>query len=292
MQLPTNISLPFLAYGIFKPGELSYCSIRDFVEKNEVTKIPGLLQERDGIPLLELHNEYAIEGYLLHFVAGHQDDAYNAIMDVEPSQVYKWAVIEINKVNANVLVGKDSALKKGAQHIEHATVWNGKDDPCFKYGLNEVRRVLNDARSGTSGPGNKERYVELFRLQMAYMLLWSIIERFITLKYYLRIAKNVEKVKRDKFAGDQAFQDALRKHVGTDRIGSEVFSSKDVGESAERLDPDDPIGSYEYYRLLRNNIVHRGKAFDGDLRRITVSLDELLKIFGDVKDASFNQAAL
>ena len=57
-------------------------------------------------------------------------------------------------------------------------------------------------------------------------------------------------------------------------------------DSAERLDPADPLGSIDYYYQVRSNIVHRGKSVHDDLALVRESLSELEAIFKDVLDAT------
>ena len=71
MNRPQMTSLPFFAYGIFKPGQLCYSRISHLVEKTFECTVSGRLKERDGLPLLILgSNELRIKGYLIHFEAG------------------------------------------------------------------------------------------------------------------------------------------------------------------------------------------------------------------------------
>ena len=51
LQLPKNRSIPFLAYGSFKPGELRYNLIKDYVSKSNKVEAVGLMKEKDGIPI-------------------------------------------------------------------------------------------------------------------------------------------------------------------------------------------------------------------------------------------------
>lgn len=54
MKEPQNIALPFFAYGVFKPGQLSFLQIREFVKEfRDTVSIPGALRLRDGFPLLD-----------------------------------------------------------------------------------------------------------------------------------------------------------------------------------------------------------------------------------------------
>ena len=82
-------------------------SHRIFVENVTKCEVPGILKERDGMPLLVLGNSYFnIKGYLIHFIAGEKDAAYDQIIGIEPGKVYRWETVKVNNSDANVLVGK------------------------------------------------------------------------------------------------------------------------------------------------------------------------------------------
>ncbi|QDV37682.1 hypothetical protein [Tautonia plasticadhaerens] len=119
-----------------------------------------------------------------------------------------------------------------------------------------------------------------FRLQMAYMLLWCSIERFVSFKYHLgdRVAEKVFKL-----ADDPAFIDALRSRVSGRR---EVYRSDDPGKK-EVLDRDRPKKALGYYYQIRSNITHRGKTAVRDYEMLLGSLTELLDIFKAVLRSEF-----
>jgi len=272
MNRPNDITLPFFAYGIFKPGQLCYSRIGDLVAKTTECTVPGFLKERDGIPLLVLEKNYSkIKGYLIHFIVGEEVNAYDRIISIEPDEVYRWNLVKVNDSNANVLVGKRD--QRGSSDLEHFDEWDGKTDPFFKQGLEEVEAILR---------ANSEFDLEfraLLRLQMAYSLLWSAIERYAGLKYHL--GKNsTEKV--NKIASEKCFADALRKFV---KIERQVFSTTDLKEYT--LDPNDPKKSIQYYYQVRCNAIHRGKAMGRDFDTIKSSVEELLAIFKELLQKSF-----
>lgn len=272
MNLPSNTALPFFAYGIFKPGQLCFPRIKDLVEKTIEGTVDGILKERDGIPLLIKNNSSKIKGYLIYFYGGKENDAYNRVIGIEPDEVYRWDTIKVNDVLvANALLGKRE--EKGSTDLEHFEEWDGKSDPFFKQGLEEVEVILK-------GNSNFDwEYRSLFRLQMAYTLLWSAIERYTGLKYHLGKKVN-EKVYQ--IAEEKCFADILRKYVKGKR---EVFSATDLKKY--ELDPNDPRKSIKYYYQVRSNIIHRGKAVTRDFDTMKSSLEELLAIFRDILSESF-----
>jgi len=276
MNLPNNTTVPFFAYGLFKPGQLCFPRIKDLVEKTIDSTVNGILKERDGIPLLitSLGSKFKIKGFLIHFHPGRECDAYQRIVAIEPDEVYRWGEITCNNgIEANVLLGKREG--RGSSDLEHCEEWDGQEDPFFKQGLDEIEAILKDKKNHDVG------YRSIFRLQMAYTLLWSAIERYAGLKYHLGTRVN-EKVYQ--IAKEKCFTDSLKKRV---KVRREVFSATDLRKY--QLDPNDPEKSIKYYYQVRSNVVHRGKAVTRDFDTLNSSLKELLAIFRDILDDAFKE---
>ena len=112
----------------------------------------------------------------------------------------------------------------------------------------------------------------LFRLQMAYLLLWSSIERYVSLRYNLADKVNP---KIGKFGQELAFRSAVSQYVSERR---EVARADDPQEKAV-LDPQSPASAVDYYYRIRSNITHRGKGLPRDHATLLKSATELLAIF-------------
>lgn len=276
MNPPEDTFLPFFAYGIFKPGQLCFFRIKDLVKNIIKGTAHGYLKERDGIPLL-FKNEYAeVKGYLIYFHDTKGNDAYSSIAEIEPDKMYKWDTIEVNEgIRANVLIG---IRERGCCELFESE-WEGKEDPLFKQGLAEVQNILDNNSDQDTNPD--ERYISLFRLQMAYLLLWSAIERYAGLKYHLK--KNVNE-KVNKLAEEKCFADSLRKNVE----GKRKLSSA-TDDDQFTLDPEEPKKSIQYYYQVRSNAAHRGKAVLDDYEIVNKSLKELLAIFKDLLAEAFKK---
>ena len=123
----------------------------------------------------------------------------------------------------------------------------------------------------------------LFRLEAAYMLLWSSMERYASLRYHFR-ANATEKVER--IALEPAFRDALHAYV---KEGRSVYRADKPKERLD-LDPNNPAGSLDYYYQIRHNLVHRGKGAFDDYDRLKVSLQELLAIYRTTLAAAFEES--
>jgi len=89
MTLPSNPKLPFFAYGLFKPGQLGFDSIRAYSTSVNPAQVSGVLYEKDGVPLFANGNS-DILGALIMFSPDSAHTAYNQIAVLEPGKLYKW----------------------------------------------------------------------------------------------------------------------------------------------------------------------------------------------------------
>jgi hypothetical protein len=276
MLPPGDLTLPFFAYGVFKPGELAFLQIKDLVHRHSAMNFPGKLRVRDGLPIASLDSGGEIEGELIFFHPGSQELAYRRIADLEPDKQYRWETRTAGAQNFNLLVG--ISPDQGSQDMTER--WDGRNDPLFTAALEVVEEVLhqNQVWSWDMKP--------LFRLEMAYLLLWTSIERYASLRYHLG-----DKVypKVSKIASEPAFRDAL----GT--IVSDVTELRTVQRADNpikrcTLDPRNPKKAMDYYYQVRSNLVHRGKGVGKDHQRIMKSLEELIAIFRATLDGAFAES--
>ncbi len=274
LKPPRNTDLPFFAYGIFKPGQLAYSKIVDFVKRPIPSQINYKMLMRDGVPLIvppknnKVH--YNTEGYLIYFYEESRKNAYEVIIRNQTEKLYRWEVIQVGENKANVLMGVNPEL--GTSYGGKS--YDGSEDPYFNEAIDVIEEELNDENKHWSSVN------DFFRLQMAYMLLWSSIERYCTLKY------NEESIGKNnkQFSEEEVFRRSLKKYVKSER---KVYSAEDLCEYT--LDPTKPKDSIRYYYTIRCNAVHRGKAIHSDEYMLRQSLIELLNIFNDVLDDTFNR---
>jgi hypothetical protein len=273
MEKPSNTDWPFFAYGLFRPGQLGFFQIRDSVDVvTEPVCIAGSLVLRDGLPLLDLHGRGSIKGAVLTFLPGHGERAYGRIAALEPSRQYRWHTTPVGGLQANVLVG----LKPGSGGVPcEEEEWNGWNDPLFR----EALEVIEETR----GQHDQDWVKSLFRLQAAYLLLWSSIEHYTSLRYHFG---GKARAKVLKIAGELAFAESLHRHVHSER----VVHRADDPVLMETLDRNDPKKALLYYYQVRCNITHRGKGVRQDHDMLTRSLGELLAIFRDVLTAAEQDA--
>jgi hypothetical protein len=142
--------------------------------------------------------------------------------------------------------------------------------------MDEIDAVV---RAPISGAGQYELR-DFFRHQMAYLLLWTAIERYCTLRWGF----GDEPVARvNRLATEPAFAESLKRHVHEMR---RVFRADKPASSAERLDPDDPSRSIKFYYQLRSNISHRGKSIYDERALVAESLQQLKAVFTDLLDVT------
>lgn len=274
MEHPANIDRPFFAYGLFRPGQLAFFQLRELVsEVTDPAQVPGHLMLRDGLPIIDSAGYGNVIGALVTFLPERAVAAYDRISAMEPDKHYRWHEAQVDGKPANVLVGRSP--RKGSVPCEERE-WNGWNDPLFTAALDVVEETLtsNDFQWDLK---------PLFRLQMAYLLLWSSIERYVSLRYHLG-DKVMGKVKQ--LAGEPAFTAGLLQHVNERR---EVYRA-DRPDKMEILDPQSPEKALAYYYQVRSNMTHRGKGVVRDHERVKKSLEELLPIFREVLKAAERDA--
>ena len=221
----------------------------------------------------------AVPGFIIWFQSSTSADAYASIADIEPDHQYRWdettAAAAADTYKANVLVGKSPL--KGSVPMED-TPWSGQADPLFTIALEVVDEAMaqNFVFTWDLKP--------MFRLQAAYLLLWSAIERYLSLRYNL--GDDVER-KIKHLAAEPAFVAALQTHVTDVR---HVYRADHPRQRVE-ISNTDPSGAVAYYYQIRCNIAHRGKGVTRDHERVLKSLAELLPIFRHVLKAAFQAAA-
>lgn len=271
MDRPDDISRPFFAYGIFRPGQLGFFQLREFVQEiSDTIQIAGNLRLRDGLPIIDPEGKGLVKGSLLQFSKADAGKAYDRILELEPGHQYRWGTTSVKETTANVLYGKRPG--RGSVPFE-GSEWNGWDDPLFTAALDVVEETLK------SQDKFEWDLKPLFRLQMAYLLLWSAIERYVSLRYHFGESV-MAKIKR--LADEAAFFEGLKRYVKDKR---DVYRADRPGDK-EVLDPELPGKSVLYYYQIRCNVTHRGKGVVRDHEQLLKSLSELLPIFRETLEAA------
>lgn len=276
LKPPKHTNLPFFAYGIFKPHQLAYSRIKYCVKNYYEYEIDFEMLMRDGVPLIipqRSKSNYKTRGYLIYFNEKHSNEAYEIISKTHYEKLYKWEEIKMGENKANVLMGVNH--KMGSSRIESSIGnYDGRNDSYFKEAIEVVEKELNDENKSWKNIN------DFFKLQMSYLLLWTAIERYVSLKY------NCPKIwqKWKKLSKEEIFKESLKKHVKSKR---KVYSAEDLWEYT--LNPKKPYYSIKYYYTIRCNAAHRGKAIYNDDKVIRQSLKELLEIFKDILNDTFDE---
>jgi gamma-glutamylcyclotransferase (GGCT)/AIG2-like uncharacterized protein YtfP len=180
LALPEKPHLPVFVYGTLMQGQPGFHQLAEFTPQVRPAQIPGLLFLRDGLPLLELGSGGPVTGQLLEFPEEFQAEALDTICRFEPRQLYEWHQVKtLDGIQANALQGR--YLNRGSPEEVPGNRWFWEMDPVFSDAL-EVVRATAQKYAGEEFP-NAPRvdWSRAFHVQMAYLLLWSVLERFSAL---------------------------------------------------------------------------------------------------------------
>lgn len=269
MDVPGRLGWPLFVYGALKPGLPAFEALRALVETSQRDSVSGTLLVRDGLPLLRKSAHGSVEGYLLRWKPGEERAAYAVVCAFEPRKHYEWSEVTLaTGTQANALVIR-FPNKGNPQHLEGSS-WRLADDPAFGPGLDAVQRVLQqvDRMPGNTFDLNWQRF---FHSQMAYLLLWSILERLSALCF----GPGQDPMRRiGRLHELPGMADLVRQNVQrTDKV-----SDSRNPDSMYKLDGTNVKECFDYYYQVRSNLSHRGKGVFNEFDKVHGSLKELLAI--------------
>ena len=270
---PAGCSLPFFAYGVFKPGQLAHHRIKKYMSREpKLCSVEHTLYERDGIPFAsENDTNSKTEGYVIYFKEDCQELAYDVIRKTESSKFYHWKTTQSKYGEVNILFGKKPSRSTPSQIKEG--IYDGNYDVFFSKAMNLISSEMKKYKHDSS-------FENFFKLQRNYLLLWTCIERYTSLKY----GENSKRFNNHKLAEEKIFEDSLKYYVKEER---KIFNSQTL--EYEKLNPKNPFKSIDYYYTMRSNVAHRGKSVsDIDEEKLRKSLVELINIFQRVLKDTFN----
>lgn len=276
--LPKDTALPFFAYGQFKSNQIAYERLAPYVEEIEYATMDGcFLAVRDALPLLGTQEQMKVappdfkiygnqvHGEVITFKSSDAQKAYQAIEDLEPSNVYRWSVKKVNSVNVNVLTGY--RIFKGSQSLDSESWSMEWHDPFIGDLEKMIDRLLND----------EQRKYQVIELQAAYMMLWAGIERLIALKYSIK-NRNEEQI-RAYLANNNEIADLFSEAVVKPDEFRDIHGNKDPETDKRTFVPGNPDQCLQYLREIRHNVVHRGKGGFADTSLTLKALEFSREIF-------------
>ncbi len=314
--LPENTSLPFFTYGIFRPGQIGYESISEFVDETKIRrdKIKGTLKLRDGLIIYDPSGSSDIEGYLLFFKKGFEQAAYERIAKMEPDKFYTWTPNPIRYRDKNILYGKKN--DQGIDEIQTSKsnlkndlddkkddfedkVWDEYFDSIWKdpFIINGFKSLeyfekLPEFTSHNSNQFKWEeesKFNEFLKYQMLFLFLSTILERIS----FLNGGFGLEANKRIKeFAKDELLQSILiSTFENSDSFSRKITRSDNPDENSSwNYNPNEDFKFQKcilYYYGLRSNITHRGKSGINkfaDLKKSYFELKNILQEFWKQKE--------
>lgn len=289
LGLPNDTSLPFLAYGFFKPHQLAYSRIKGYIyNRPKNVKINNILNHVNGMPVLEYEtrDNLEVDAYIMEFKYRKQKKAYNIIGGSKKIFIYKWDVITIEDKEVNVLM--NSSDKSFPIYTYKWDTYDWRDDPIFKYTLLYLDENITKLKNSLDTQSVEKNFISFIDVQSLYMTLWTALDRFLTFRYGYYQNRNVKELSKEYF-----FKEALEKHYDAlyqmnffeneyqnKDWQKNVFSAKYLTEY--ELNPDKPGCSAMYYYTLRNNVVHAGKMLPQEVNIILNALLGLTEIFRDI----------
>ena len=161
--------------------------------------------------------------------------------------------------------------------------WSSWRDPAF----NDALKVVDENLAAQFVWDDLRPF---YRLQGAYMVLWSSIERYVSLRYGL--GRNEQVFQRVKRLGEEAqFETSLRATApsATAKL-RKIFRSDDPKQHVTFEPSGPPDKAIDYLYQVRSNVTHRGKEEPLDWDLLHTATAEVLRIFRDVLDAAEKDA--
>lgn len=313
MASQASQSLPFFSYGVFKPGEIGFLRISECVDDFQEGVVEGYLFERNGMAMFsQALDPSPVGGFLLRLSS--PEEVYNEINRVEPEGQYEWCEIKVKTsdetISANILVASEKFDPKYGsvgritpmEHELHNQVkfdwygnviwWDGKNDILFDGAMEKIGNVIDSSpeRIIPEDPDHisGDAANHFFEVQMAYLLLWTVIERFLNIRYATDGEARVGDWKA--MAEDKPFRRKLEDVVSDTRNGDTLLDLR-TAERLIELERDNSEQAIRYYRRLRNNIAHRGKgAGQTEYEALYKSCWELFQCFSHELDETFDRS--
>jgi hypothetical protein len=310
MNLPKDIYKPFFSYGIFRPGEIAFQIISEYVDLHKIENktIKGSLKLRDGILIFDQKGNDSIQGYLLFFKEGTESSAYESIVNVEPGNYYMWNEDQSKFKNEfNILHGR--TVNNGIDEekgVNDPKIWNNLfdsiwNDPFIINGFNMLEHYAKESpklqKQYEQLPWEEEAlFNDYLKYQMLYLFLSSILERIMFLNGGFGINPNKQVT---LFSKDNTLHNLFNRIVANvdfpqfkNSFDRKIYATNNPRSHANWTYETSSNINYEeamlYYYQLRSNITHRGKTGINKKEELRESFEELkfiLKSFWKEKKA-------
>ena len=304
LNLPKNQKLPYFAYDSFKLGQIAYPVIDYFVDSIEEIEVDFPLLHRNGIPAIINEHTDKTCGHILYFNNNIIQEKYNGktfyknaysyIAATKPADLYDWIVEPItDELSVNIAVGNPDKFRDVYENYNN---YEGEKDPVFYDALKFIEKNIQTRHDPKfcifeeDYRNRKDPYEMYFDnylypsekfldLQMNYALLWSSIDKYLSLCYWgWNQKKNIIKLSRYR-----PFKEGLKKFVSRkDTVNNIILSTR-----TSELNRNNSANSIKYYYEIRCNVIHGGKEVYQDMEKVLKSLEELSQIFKYILDDTF-----
>jgi hypothetical protein len=282
LKPPANINLPFVAYGIFRPVDISFLILKDYLEVDPINEsIIGDIRIRDGVLIFSNKDvdspgsrKEQIDVYILKFKKEQSSKAYKYIYQKEPDNLYEWGEIKVGSELCNILIAKDienGSYDFGCEPASYYTIENKYWKEVLKLVENELNKISNfNKETNFLNQGYKVdfEYQYFLKIQQLYILQWTEFERFAYFRYPQA---------NSFFRGNSIFKNinskGLSNYFDFALKNDTIYNIKDLKDH-NKLNEDKKL-EFSYYNSLRNNIVHSGKTFLDDYPKLVKGLNEI-----------------
>ena len=196
---------PFFAYGFLKPDEIGYSVIKKYVKYYEDYNVLNHeLYLKDGLPVA-LSGNGSINGFLLTFAPENAELAYRNIAIMTYGGLYYLErVFESEKYVANMLVLNRNVSKQDEELISlvkcNRGEWQSNEDSFFSETMHYLKNyyfepLFYDSLTEHVPPYYKSYADMSLTLQMAYMELWALVDRYCTMSCWVNNTHLTEKAR-------------------------------------------------------------------------------------------------
>lgn len=287
VKLPNDITLPFLAYGFFKPCQLAYSQIKGYVfnKPKKVALHNFIIDHVNGMPVLKHKiGDHEAEASLMEFKHGKEKTAYEIISLSRNKSIYKWEVINIGGERANVLLNAGSESFPVYGYNFESKKYDWRDDPIYENTLAYLDKNISRIMESNNDLNDPMNFIKFIEIQSLYRTLWSALDRFITFRYGDYQTWNVRKLSEEHFFKealkdnyDALYKQELYGKSKDDDWNRKVYSAENL--TSYELNPKKPTCSALYYYTMRNNVVHSGKMLSQEVDMVLNALLGLTEIF-------------